>query len=85
MVTEWLWEFVSTFLTGLLALFPTWSLPAGIDVSATSMGLIVGRISGYFPIVTLALCCLAVLGYHVFSTALRVVIFVYNLIPFKAT
>lgn len=85
MITQWIWEFIQTFLTGLLGLFPSWSLPANMGGSLYSLGQSAGNLSGYFPVTTLALVVALLLSYRLFSLGFRAVVFVYQLIPFKMT
>jgi hypothetical protein len=75
---------LKTVLNGFLALIPEYELPAMGDFGST-LGASVGAINGYFPVVTLGVCLLTILGVRVFIGLFNVLVFVYGLIPFKAT
>jgi hypothetical protein len=72
-------------LNGVLGLFPAYSLPSSMTDFSASVGSWVGSANGFFPVVTLGVCIGVILAARAFVLAVRLVVFVYDLIPLKFT
>lgn len=72
-------------LEGFISLFPAWELPASLTTFGTSIGASLGTINGIFPVVTLGVCLAAILLCWLFIIGFQALVFIYRLVPFKAT
>lgn len=72
-------------LGGFISLFPEWTLPPAISSFGTSIGSSLSTINGIFPVVTLGVCLGVILLSWLFILGFQALVFVYRLIPFKAT
>lgn len=84
MIVDFIVTLVFGFLTGLLALIPTFTLPS-LSGFGTSVGGTIGAASGYFPVGTLGFCMAAVLLCRLWLLGWTFAVWLYRLIPFKAT
>ena len=76
-------ELISAIVSGVLSLVPDWT----VDVTALaavggSIGSTASTLNGYFPVATVGVVLVLLLALQVGLLLWRVVIFVYNLIPF---
>lgn len=70
----------------VVGLLPTWSPDtSAFSTMSTSIGSAASSANGYFPVSVLGWCLVLILGVKVALLAWRVVLFVYELIPFKMT
>lgn len=69
----------------LLALFPAYSLPDQVKGLGDTIGSAVAGLNGVVPVVTIGACLAVVLAARVFLFLVGLLVWVYNLIPFKAT
>jgi hypothetical protein len=86
-VTDFLLKLGLGLVSGILSFFPNLSLdPSGkFPQYGSSIGQFIGELNGYVP-EYLGLFCFGLLyTLRISKTALRAVIFVYKLLPFKAT
>jgi hypothetical protein len=73
-------------MRGILDLVPVWELDAAaLATSGQTVGSFAGMLSGYFPVATLAFSLLTILGFKVFMSGWRLIVFVYDKLPFKMT
>lgn len=70
---------------GLLGLFPAYALPSSMDNLGSSIGNSVSGANSVFPVVTLGVCLGVVVGLRLFLALVDLAVWVYGLIPFKAT
>lgn len=84
MIIDKLVQFLTAFLNGVMNLLPTWELPALLS-SGNSLGSVMGGINAVFPITTLAACVGILVALQLWIFAYGAVIYVYRLIPFKAS
>lgn len=70
---------------GVLGLFPAYELPASVTDLADTLGSWTATANRFFPMDTLSVAIAAVLGARVFVFLVRVVVWVWDLVPFKAT
>lgn len=73
-----------TVLTGVLGLLPTYSPPA-FDGLGTTLGEGLAAANALFPVTTVGVCLGIVFGVRVFLLAWDAIIWLYRLIPLKAT
>ncbi len=85
MIVAWLYNALKALLVGLLGLFPAWSFPVDLSGAGDALGSWLGFAGAYVPITPIGLALLAVVGTQLFVWAVRAAVFVYELIPFKAT
>lgn len=85
MVTQLLFTLFLGLLSGLISLFPAWSLPGSMSGWGAQVGGALSSVAGIFPVVTLGLCLAAVLASWLFIIGFQALVFVYKLIPLKAT
>lgn len=71
-------------LEGFLALLPTFDF-SGISDFGVPLGDSLAAAGKVFPVAVLGGCMLAVIAVWVFIHAWRLVVYIYSLIPFKAT
>lgn len=87
MITSFLLHLVLGVVTALFSLLPSWSVDPGGTVGqySNSFATSAGSLDGYVPL-RLALACLGVLiSLRLFLLVWKGALFVYGLIPFKAT
>lgn len=73
-------------LRAVVGLVPDWAPPtAAFEGTATNVGAMAAAGNAYFPVVTLGVCLVLVLGLKVALLVWRAVVFVYEVFPFKAT
>lgn len=84
MLIDLLVGIVQGILNGVLALIPSYSLPE-LTGFGGQLGSGVATMNGYFPMVTLGACLLVIIGARVAIAAFDLAVFLYGLIPFKAT
>lgn len=70
--------------TAILSLIPSFSFNGGFEFGEL-IGTWMSTANGFFPMNTLAMCILAILGVYVFVFAVRVIVFVWDKFPFKAS
>ncbi|MCW2787148.1 MAG: hypothetical protein JWP74_3665 [Marmoricola sp.] len=85
MITSIIISIGLTVVGGLLGLFPAYTLPSSMTSLGSDVGSAVGAANGIFPIVTLGVCLVAVAGVWLFMAAFDLAVWVYELIPMKAT
>lgn len=73
-----------TVLTGVMGLLPTYS-PPSFDGLGTTLGQGLAAANALFPITVLGWCLGVVVGVRVFLLAWDAIIWLYRLIPLKAT
>lgn len=86
MIVEALWGMVTGLVAGLFSLIPSWN----VDTSAVSTALgAIGSMGslgdGYFPVTLMCICLGIVLGTKIVLDVWNLVVFLYELIPFKMT
>lgn len=72
-------------LTAVFGLVPAYTLPAGVTGAGATLGAPLAALNGVFPVTTLAECVAVVLAARAFLFAWRVIVFIYDRLPFKAT
>lgn len=85
MITDFLMGVIFGLAQAFIDLLPEWAPPAEAMDEATMTGSYTSTANGYFPVVILAVCLLAIVGYRVVLTLWRLVLFIYEHFPFKAT
>ncbi len=85
MIVDALIGFCVGILRVLVELLPTWSPPTEPGSFGTSAGGMVGMLSGYFPILTLAVCLGVVFGVKILASVWQAVVFIYDRVPLKFT
>lgn len=86
MIVEWVVSLVLGIVQGLLSLLPTWEVDtSAFDEMGTDLASLVLKVDAYVPVVTLLACFAIRMGVWVFMSFWRALVFVYDLIPFKAT
>lgn len=74
-----------SLLSGLVALFPAWSLPAGLTDFGAGLGARLAGVNEVIPVATIGVVLSAIVSAWVFTGAVQLVVFVYRLIPGKLT
>lgn len=86
MITEQVMGLLTGILNGLLSLMPGWSVDlTAVSGSGASIGSNAYRINEWFPVDILAVCLVLIFTVDIGVAAWRLLVFVYELIPFKAT
>lgn len=85
MIFDALAGFLLVVVSGVLGLFPAYTLPGSLSDFSASVGGWVTTANGFFPVTTLGVCIGLVLAARLFVLAVRLVVFVYDLIPLKFT
>lgn len=86
MVTDALLTFALSLVRAIAGLLPEWQPDAEpFTTTSTSLGSMAAVGNGYFPVTLLGICLAVVIGLKVALLAWRAVVFVYELIPFKAS
>lgn len=73
-----------TVLTGALGLLPTYD-PPDFGSLGTALGSGLASANALFPVTTLGVCLAVVLGFRLFLLVWDAIIWLYRLIPLKAT
>lgn len=71
-------------LQGFLALLPSWDFE-GISDFGPALGDSLAAASTVFPVATLGLCLAATLAVWLFINGWQLIVYIWRLIPFKAT
>lgn len=85
MILDLIVKVLLSVFSGFISLFPAWQLPDSMTGFASSLGASVSTINGIFPVVTLGVCLAALVSTWLFVGAFQAVVFVYRLVPFKAS
>lgn len=70
---------------GVLSLFPAYTLPSSVPASFSSLGATASGLNGIFPVGTLGVCIGIVIAFRVVIALVQLLVWVWDLIPFKAT
>ncbi len=81
MIVDALIGFCVGILRVLVELLPTWTPPAESGSFGTTAGGMVGMLSGYFPILTLAICLGVVFGVKILASVWQAVVSIYDRVP----
>lgn len=73
-----------TVLTSALGLLPTYDPPDFGDLG-TSLGSALAAANALFPITTLGACLAVIVGFRLFLLVWDAIVWLYRLIPLKAT
>lgn len=84
MIIDKLVQFLFAFLNGVMNLLPAFTLP-DFGNSGAVLGSALNGVNAVFPIVTLGIALGALMVIRLYIFAYGVVIYVYKLLPFKAT
>ncbi|QIK83530.1 hypothetical protein [Sanguibacter sp. HDW7] len=86
MILDALIALMASSFTLVLDLIPSWTPPTeAFSQSSASVGSMASAGNGYFPVRVLGICLALVLGLKVALLAWRGVVFVYSVLPLKAT
>lgn len=84
MILDLIVAIVLGLLTGVLALIPAYDMPS-MSGFGSSLGSNIGALNGYFPVITLGVSLLLIIGARVMVFAFDTAIKLYELIPLKFT
>lgn len=70
-------------LTGIMSLFPGYTLGGSFTSLGGGLGGSLAQVSGVVPVATIGLCIVALVGVKVFLAGVALVQWVYGLIPFN--
>jgi len=89
-IIDWAMAAVSGVLGGLLSLVPTWTGgnvldPAQYAAAGVKIGSAVGLVNHYFPVAILGACLVLVLAVKTFGSVWDVIVWLYRMLPFKAS
>lgn len=84
MIVSLLWGLAATILDGVFGLAPTFTLDK-LGGVGDSIGSAVATVNGIFPIVWLGGCIAAAVATWAFVALWELAVYVYKLVPFKAT
>ena len=84
MIIDLIVQIVLGLLTGVLALIPAYSMPDLSGFGGT-LGTNIGALNSYFPVITLGVCLLAIVGARLMVFGFDMAIKIYELIPLKFT
>lgn len=76
---------VMDILSGVMGMFPAYSLPGTVTQLGSSVGSAVAAANGVFPVVTLGVCIAVAISARLFIAAWAGIAWVYNKIPAKFT
>lgn len=85
MILDWIMGALIGLWTGILALFPSYTLPDSVSSVGSSLGASVATINGIFPVVALGGCLVVMIGARLFIVLWAGIAWVYAKIPFKFT
>lgn len=86
MLVEALVALMATSFNAVMSLVPSWEPDtAAFNQTATSVGAMASSGNGYFPVRVLGICIALVLGLKIALMAWRAIVFIYSMLPFKAT
>lgn len=85
MIIDAIVQVLTGLVTGVLGLMPAYQLPDQINDLGETLGGAVAGINGVFPVVTLGKALAAVIAVQLLLAVCSLVLWVYKLIPFKAT
>lgn len=86
MVIEALVALMATSISAVLDVIPSWTPPTeAFSQSSASVGAMAASGNGYFPVKVLGVCLVLVLGLKVALFGWRVIVFIWSVLPFKAT
>lgn len=85
MILDAIMAILTAVLTGILALLPSYTLPAEFTQVGATLGNALSSAGIYFPVGTLGVCIAAVVGVRVFVSVVAVIGWVYDKIPAKFT
>ena len=79
-------SFFAQSVRTLVGLIPSWSPPVDVFTGfASTLGAAAAKGNGYFPVAVLGVCVGMIFGLKIALLVWRVILFVYSVIPFKAT
>ena len=84
MILDFIVGVLFTFVEGVLGLLPTYTPPDFASLGG-SLGQALASANQLFPIATVGACIGLIVALQLFVFAWHAVVFVYELIPFKAT
>ena len=86
MVVDAIVNIVLGLLNSLIGLIPAWEVPAALTESfGPNFAGMVAWANGYFPMFDLAICLGIIIGVQGVLFVVRLVVFIYDRIPLKAT
>lgn len=74
-----------SLVTGLLGLVPAFQLPNSMMSFGANVGTRAAALDDILPITAIGVCFVILIGVRLFIGAFQLIVFVWELIPFKAT
>jgi hypothetical protein len=84
MIVDLIVQILVGIVTGILSLIPAYSLP-NLSGFGGALGANLKALDGYFPVSTLGISLVAIIGARVLVWGFHVALLIYDVIPFKAT
>jgi hypothetical protein len=85
-IIEAIVSFFGQSIRAVVGLIPSWSPPTeALASTSSSFGSMAAKGNGYFPVAILGVCLVLIFGLKLALLLWRLVIFVYGILPFKAT
>jgi hypothetical protein len=81
-LTYWLFSLMSGLFEGLMALFPEYELPGSVTAAGEGIGAAIAAADAVFPVSTLGICLVIVLGARLVLTTIAFLLWVWQQIPF---
>lgn len=82
MLTTILLTLMCGVLGGLMGLFPAYTLPSSIASAGANLGSAIASADAVFPVSTLGICLLVVLGARLILTTVAFLLWLWQQVPF---
>lgn len=85
MILDAILTILFALVEGFLGLFPAYDLPSSVPQSFSVIGQTAGQLNGIFPVGSLGACIAVAVGFRLVIALVQLLLWVWELIPFKAT